>query len=67
LLKHKSNPNIKDIAGSNRYDYLYVIIGEPLNYAIMEGQTNSVQALLENNSTDLTTTDIYGDTLMYEY
>jgi hypothetical protein len=38
-----------------------------MNYAIMEGQTNAVQALLENNSTDLTSTDIYGDTLMYEY
>ena len=31
----------------------------------MEGQTNAVQALIENNSTDLTTTDVNGDTLMY--
>jgi len=31
----------------------------------MEGQTNAVQALIENNSTDLTATDVNGDTLMY--
>lgn len=44
-----------------QFDYL---IGVPLNYAIMEGQTNAVQALIENNSTDLTNVDIHGDTLM---
>jgi len=37
--------------------------GVALNYGIMEGQTNSVQALLDNN-TDLSTKDIHGDTLL---
>jgi len=38
-------------------------LGIALNYGIMEGQTNSVQALLDNN-TNISTVDINQDSLL---
>ena len=49
---------------ANSFDnHFKKFLGVSLNYGIMEGQTNSVQALLDNN-TDLSTKDINGDSLL---
>lgn len=46
--------------------YWILILGIPLHYAIMEGQTNAVQALLEGGS-DLSVQDLNGDSLLYYF
>jgi hypothetical protein len=48
-------------------NYLFIILiflGIPLCYAIMEGQTNAVQALFDNNS-DINSQDNNLDSLLY--
>jgi len=78
LLKHKADPNKKDKMESkeliyninylkffgNFFNFFIIIsLGVPLNYAIMEGQTNSVQALMDNKA-DLSSVDINKDSLL---